>query len=108
MEIPLTVVLTLVVILIVAVIVLVIFQGGLGPAVEFGSAQSACRQSAGAICASTGSLPATWNVPTNKVKETDSDGKQSEVFKSCQEIVTGAGGGATCVCDPKSKQLTGC
>lgn len=108
MEIPLTVVLTLVVILIVAVIVLVIFQGGLGPAVEFGTAQSACRQSASATCSSTGSLPTTWNVPTNKVKETGQDGKQTEVFKSCQEIVTEKGGGANCVCDPKTKQLTSC
>jgi len=96
MEIPLTVVLTLVVILIVAVIVLVIFQGGLGPAVEFGTAQSACRQSAAAVCASSNSMTATWNVATNKVKGSDG----IEVYQSCKQIV----GDCSCA----AKQLSGC
>lgn len=66
----LAVVVAAIVILITALVIITIFSGAIGPVGGFAEARNNCELQARTTCTSTGGLPETWNIRTQRVEQT--------------------------------------
>jgi hypothetical protein len=88
------IVVTAVVILVAALVILTIFGGGIGSVGTLTSAENTCRAAYQTTCSTTGTKPATWDVPIIRVTE-----GSAAVMKACSGIVT-------CSCNSETRTAT--
>ncbi len=82
MRVSILIVVSAIVILVIALVLLTIFSSGIGNIYTIAGAQSQCAQIGRSTCASAGTLPANWAIPTMRVNEAG-----QTVLRSCAYLM---------------------